>query len=192
MLTNPDMLHVGILPNHALWASFFRQPALCRHRRGARLPRRLWLPRGLRAAPAAPCLCPLWRTPAVHPARRPSPTRRAPARLAGLSRWSSTTTAPRRRPRISACGTRPSWIRPGRRAAAPTARPRDLARLVAATDPHHRLYRARRVAELILLYARRGVGGRGPERPIGCGPTAPATGPRSAARSSAGCGLAGG
>jgi DEAD/DEAH box helicase domain-containing protein len=24
ILTNPDMLHVGILPNHALWASFFR------------------------------------------------------------------------------------------------------------------------------------------------------------------------
>lgn len=24
ILTNPDMLHIGILPNHALWASFFR------------------------------------------------------------------------------------------------------------------------------------------------------------------------
>jgi DEAD/DEAH box helicase domain-containing protein len=24
LLTNPDMLHLGILPNHALWASFFR------------------------------------------------------------------------------------------------------------------------------------------------------------------------
>lgn len=24
LLTNPDMLHVGILPNHALWAAFFR------------------------------------------------------------------------------------------------------------------------------------------------------------------------
>ena len=24
LLTNPDMLHVGILPNHALWADFFR------------------------------------------------------------------------------------------------------------------------------------------------------------------------
>ena len=41
VLTNPDMLHSGILPHHTKWARLFREPALHRHRRAALLPRRL-------------------------------------------------------------------------------------------------------------------------------------------------------
>ena len=45
VLTNPDMLHLGILPNHRAWGELPRQPRGRRRRRGARLPRRLRLPR---------------------------------------------------------------------------------------------------------------------------------------------------
>ncbi len=40
VLTNPDMLHVGILPNHSAWARLLPQPRGRGRRRGARLPRR--------------------------------------------------------------------------------------------------------------------------------------------------------
>ena len=54
VLTNPDMLHVGILPHHKQLGRLPRQPRLGRRRRGAHLPRRLRLARRQRAAPAAP------------------------------------------------------------------------------------------------------------------------------------------
>ena len=53
VLTNPDMLHLGILPNHRAWARLLRQPRARRRRRGARLPRRVRLARRQRAAAAA-------------------------------------------------------------------------------------------------------------------------------------------
>ena len=53
VLTNPDMLHLGILPNHPAWARLLQEPRGRRDRRGARLPRRLRLARGERAAAAA-------------------------------------------------------------------------------------------------------------------------------------------
>jgi DEAD/DEAH box helicase domain-containing protein len=51
LLTNPDMLHAGILPHHANWARFFGNPALRRHRRAAHLPRCLRQPPRERAPP---------------------------------------------------------------------------------------------------------------------------------------------
>ena len=53
VLTNPDMLHVGILPNHGAWGELLLQPGRRRRRRGARLPGRVRLARGQRPAPAA-------------------------------------------------------------------------------------------------------------------------------------------
>ena len=54
ILTNPDMLHVGVLPNHRRWADVLDQSHARRHRRGARLSRRVRLARRARAAaPAA-------------------------------------------------------------------------------------------------------------------------------------------
>ena len=54
ILTNPDMLHVGVLPHHDRWGDVLVEPALRRRRRGACLPRRLRLARGERAPPPAP------------------------------------------------------------------------------------------------------------------------------------------
>ena len=54
ILSNPDMLHVGVLPEPRPLGRRAREPRLRRRRRGARLPRRLRLARGERAAPPAP------------------------------------------------------------------------------------------------------------------------------------------
>ena len=53
ILTNPDMLHVGLLPHHKTLGRLLREPPLRRRRRGPRLPRRLRLQRRQRPAPAA-------------------------------------------------------------------------------------------------------------------------------------------
>ena len=53
VVTNPDMLHTGILPHHTSWTALVREPALRRHRRAAHLPGRLRQPPGQRAPPAA-------------------------------------------------------------------------------------------------------------------------------------------
>ncbi len=76
ILTNPDMLHLGILPNHRAWARLLRQPRRGRGRRGARLPRRVRLARGERAAAAAAGLRRLRRRRRASCwLRRRSPTR---------------------------------------------------------------------------------------------------------------------
>ena len=76
VLTNPDMLHVGILPYHGKWHAFLRQPAVHRRRRAAHLPRHLRQPRRRRAAAAAAAVRALRlagrRSSAARP---PSPTR---------------------------------------------------------------------------------------------------------------------
>ncbi len=53
VLTNPDMLHTGILPHHTQWAELLRESALRRDRRAALLPRRVRQPPGQPAAAAA-------------------------------------------------------------------------------------------------------------------------------------------
>ena len=66
VLTNPDMLHSGILPHHTRWARLLREPALHRHRRAALLSRRLRQPPGQPAAAAAAHLRVLRLEAAVH------------------------------------------------------------------------------------------------------------------------------
>ena len=87
ILTNPDMLHIGVLPHHDRWGDVLSNLALRRHRRGARLPRRLRLARRQRAAAAAPAGAGLRRRAAV-PARlgddrQPGRARRRAARRRG-------------------------------------------------------------------------------------------------------------
>ena len=75
VVTNPDMLHTGILPHHTKWVQAVREPALRRHRRAAPVPRRLRQPRRQRHPPAAPHLRVLrLRTRSSSAARPPSPT----------------------------------------------------------------------------------------------------------------------
>ena len=67
VLTNPDMLHIGVLPRHDLLGRLPPQPPLRRRRRGARLPRRLRLARRERPAAAAPARADLRLRAAVPP-----------------------------------------------------------------------------------------------------------------------------
>ena len=53
ILTNPDMLHLGVLPHHDRWGDVLTQPPLRRGRRGARVPGSVRLARRERAAAAA-------------------------------------------------------------------------------------------------------------------------------------------
>ena len=103
ILTNPDMLHVGVLPHHDRWGDVLAQPPLRRRGRGARVPRRLRLPRGERA-PAAATARPLSTTPSrssCSPRRRSrtpaSWRRRSPASAPPW--WSRTRRAGRARGR---------------------------------------------------------------------------------------------
>ena len=76
ILTNPDMLHVGVLPHHDRWGDVLSEPPLRRRRRGARLPRRLRLAR--RRTCCAGCAAPQRST---APSRSScSPRRRSPTR----------------------------------------------------------------------------------------------------------------
>ena len=94
VLTNPDMLHTGILPHHTKWAQALRKPALHRHRRAALLPRRLRQPPGQRAAPAAAHLRILRFEAAVHLLlghhRQSARTGRSAHRTQPSSWWSAT------------------------------------------------------------------------------------------------------
>ena len=67
ILTNPDMLHVGIMPNHQSWASSAAPPEVRGRGRSPYLPRRFRLARRLCSAPPAPPLPALWLRPAVYP-----------------------------------------------------------------------------------------------------------------------------
>ncbi len=108
VLTNPDMLHVAVLPNHKSWGDFLANLELGRRRRGPHLPRRLRLPRRQRPAAAAAA------GPRLRRASRAScsPRRRSPTRSSWPSGWSgrrsswSTTTARRAPAARSRCGTR--------------------------------------------------------------------------------------
>ena len=97
ILTNPDMLHTGILPHHALVGPHAAEPALRRRRRDPHVPRGLRVARGER--PAAPrAHRPLPRVRPEDPRghghdRQPARARRAPLRRPGRTTWSSSATA---------------------------------------------------------------------------------------------------
>ena len=108
VLTNPDMLNMGLLPHHKGWGDFLANLELGRRRRGAHLPRRLRLARRQRAAAPAPGRPPLRLGAALHlrlgDDRQPGRARRA-ARPGPSSR-SSTPTARRGPGAGSRSGTR--------------------------------------------------------------------------------------
>ena len=56
VLSNPDMVHSGILPHHPRWAKLFENLRYVDHRRAARVSRRVRQPSVQRAAAAAPDL----------------------------------------------------------------------------------------------------------------------------------------
>ena len=66
VVTNPDMLHKGILPHHTKWVKLVREPALRRDRRAAQPPRGLRLARGEHPPAAAAAVRVLRLAPAVH------------------------------------------------------------------------------------------------------------------------------
>ena len=66
LLTNPEMLHHGLLPNHRRWATFLVAAPLRRHRRAPRAAGRVRLPHRPRAAPAGAPRRPLRRRPDVR------------------------------------------------------------------------------------------------------------------------------
>ena len=61
VVSNPDMLHQGILPHHTKWAQFFENSALRGHRRDAYVSRRLRLAHG-ECHPAAAAGLPVLRS----------------------------------------------------------------------------------------------------------------------------------
>ena len=139
VLTNPDMLHIGVLPHHDRWGDVLAQPPLRRRRRGARLPRRLRLARRERAATAAPARADLRRRPAV-PARlgddrEPGRARPRAARRA-TRRWSSDDAAPRAERTIALWNPPLLDAELGLRASALGEASRLLAELVAPRPAH--------------------------------------------------------
>ena len=86
ILTNPDMLHVGILPHHKGWGDFLARLGLGGRGRGPHLPRRVRLARRQRPAPPAPGREPVRRQPPVRPRlghdRQPGGARGAAGRRA--------------------------------------------------------------------------------------------------------------
>ena len=108
VLTNPDMLNMGVLAHHKGWGDFLANLELGRRRRGAHLPRRLRLARRQRPAAAAARGPRLRLRAALRPRlgddRQPGRARRA--RSPAPSSRSSTPTAPRAPGGGSRSGTR--------------------------------------------------------------------------------------
>ena len=186
VLTNPDMLHRGILPGHAALGRASCAGCVRGRRRVPHLPRGLRLARRPRAAPAAPDLRPLRRGPRSscsprRPSADPAVAARPADRAAGRRR-STDDASPRGEltfalwepplHRAAPASTAAPVRRVGRRRRPPTCSPtwsptgvRTLA-----------FVRSRRGAEVVALdrppAARRG---RRPSWPTGSPPTGPAT-----------------
>ena len=192
LLTNPEMLHCGLLPHHERWATFLHAAALRRGRRAAHAAGHL----RHRTSPTCCAACggcapATGRRPRSSSPRPPSASRPAwPRRCAG-SRWRrSPTTGRRGASGWSRCGTRRCSTRPparGRRSRRTTARM--VASLVRPRPPLHRL--------LPQPAGHRGGGRRGPPpappaaRAARSGPTGAATWPPSGGRSRPSCSTAG-
>ncbi len=85
ILTNPDMLHVGILPHHRSWGDFLASLGLGGRGRGPHLSRRVRLARRQRAAPSAAGR----RACTGRPRGSSSPRPRSPTRWSSPSAWSA-------------------------------------------------------------------------------------------------------
>ena len=185
VLTNPEMLHCGLLPHHGRWATFLLRLRYVVRRRAARVPGRLRHPRRPRAAPAAAGV------PRSTAATRPSSSARPPSATppgwrrrcgAGRSRpWS--TTARRGASGWSRCGSPTPPTRPA--SSAPARRPRCWP---SSSASGHRA--------IAFCRSRRGHRGRGRRRPAPparrpgrrpSAPTAAATCRPSAGRSRRSC-----
>jgi DEAD/DEAH box helicase domain-containing protein len=199
LLTNPDMLSSGLLPNHARWRGFFKRLRViiideCHGYRGvfgshvAHVLRRLRRIAAHHAAPAS--------EPGAGPAAGPvfvlaSATIADPAAcarlLTGLDAMPVTEDGSPRGPLTFALWEPPLLhTRPGERARrAVTSEAADLlAELVAAGVPSLAFTRSRRGAESVALLARGGRGGMGGEQPrIGGTTGGPSPGEISAYRS---------
>ena len=153
VLTNPDMLHVGILPQPRRLGRPVREPGGRGDRRGARLPRRVRLARRQRAAPAAADRGRVWHRAAL-PAdlghdRQPRRAGRAPDGPRGGE--------PDRRGRLAGAGkadrrVEPAADRPGAgRAARRSPRPPSCSARAGARgrahDLLHQVAQGRRAAE---------------------------------------------
>ena len=160
IITNPDMLHVGILPHHAALGRPVREPRVRRRRRGARLPRRVRLARRQRAAAAAPRRGDP-RHRAALPAgqrddRQPGRARRAAHRPAPTSTWSTGDGAPRAEP--PGRDVEPAAARRGARDPRPRrcTRPPRCSRSWSAPGARTICFmKSRKGVELILRHARR-------------------------------------
>ena len=125
LLTNPDMLHLGILPNHTLWADFFANLRFV-------VIDEAHVYRGVFGSHVGCVLRRLWRVCAHYGAAPQiiacSATIANPGehlrRLAGIEPVVVDDDGAPRGFAISSCGIHPLWTGPGRRAAAPISRPR--------------------------------------------------------------------
>ena len=80
VMTNPDMLHLSLLPDHARWADFLFRLSHGGGGRGARVPRGVRLARRDGAAPAPAADRALRRDPALVPGDAPRSATRASSR----------------------------------------------------------------------------------------------------------------
>ena len=189
VLTNPEMLHMGILPSHKRWATFLMRLQLRRRRRAAHVARHLRIARRARAAPPAPrCASTTARSPTFclreRDDRQPG---RARERAVRARRSSRSTTTRRRAP--NACSragnARCSTRTPARAASANVETAELMTRFVRAEPPDARVHaqparrRGRRAVRAPAARRR-----SRPSSPTGSPRTAPATSPRSGARSS--------
>ena len=90
LLTNPDMIHLSLLPHHERWGDFFFNLQLRGHRRGPHLPRGVRQQRGQRAPPPAPGGLLLRRASRASSWRRPPSA--TPASTRGTSPASTSRT----------------------------------------------------------------------------------------------------
>ena len=184
VLTNPEMLHMGILPVAQAMGDVPDATALRRRRRAAHVARDLRVPRRARAAPAAARLRALRRRPTFcfASATIGNPGELASA-LCGLDVEQIDDDASPRAERVLAC-----WQRPlldehsGARASANIETAELLSRFVRGGHQTLAFTRSRRGAEVVAQYARRrlarrGTRARGPRRAR----TAPVTCPRNGA-----------
>ena len=165
LLTNPDMLHVGILPNHTLWATFFANLRFL-------VLDEAHVYRGVFGSQVGCLLRRLWRVCARYGAAPQviacSATIADPAghvrRLAGVDALAVDQDGAPRGARDFVLWNPPAVDRAGTARRSPNSEAAALfARLVQAGIRTILFARARRVAELILLYARRILEDESPE-----------------------------